>query len=80
LPCPFEEEFNLPTYPVNWPIGSGDSFRGVYHRPRREVHLFGKEASGKKNVKGVDKATAGLDIVPIDDPRQGLAGSTDPAS
>jgi hypothetical protein len=36
------------------------------------VHLFGKEASGKKTVKGVDKATAGLSIVPIDDPRQGL--------
>lgn len=30
-----EKEFELPTYAVNWPIGSGDTFRGVYHRPRR---------------------------------------------
>ena len=40
-----EREFDLPTYAVNWPIGSGDTFKGVYHRPMREVHLFDKDAS-----------------------------------
>jgi len=24
-----EREFSLPTYAVNWPIGSGDTFQGV---------------------------------------------------
>ncbi|CAM6105958.1 unnamed protein product [Calypogeia fissa] len=37
-----EKEFQLETYPVNWPIGSGDRFMGVFHRPRNEVHLFEK--------------------------------------
>eukprot|EP00245_Coleochaete_scutata_P010362 TRINITY_DN3613_c0_g4_i1.p1 TRINITY_DN3613_c0_g4~~TRINITY_DN3613_c0_g4_i1.p1 ORF type:complete len:411 (-),score=80.80 TRINITY_DN3613_c0_g4_i1:330-1508(-) len=38
-----EKEFDLPTYAVNWPIGSGDRFVGVYHRPTEEVHLFEKD-------------------------------------
>eukprot|EP00899_Mesostigma_viride_P003070 jgi/Mesvir1/12764/Mv22826-RA.1 len=33
-------EFGLACYPVNWPIGSGPRFKGVYHRPTKEVHLF----------------------------------------
>jgi len=32
-----EKEFNLPCYPVNWPIGSGDRFTGIYHRPTKCV-------------------------------------------
>jgi peptide chain release factor 3 len=64
-----EAEFSLPTYAVNWPIGSGDTFRGVYHRPMREVHLFDKDASEGKAKKGEDKATKGLEVVRIDDPR-----------
>ena len=63
-----EQEFNLPTYAVNWPIGSGDTFKGVYHRPMREVHLFDKDASAGKAKKGEDKATKGLSVVPVDDP------------
>ena len=64
-----EAEFNLPTYAVNWPIGSGDTFRGVYHRPMREVHLFNKDATATKTKKGdEDKATRGLEVVSIDDP------------
>ncbi|KAL2621509.1 hypothetical protein R1flu_001714 [Riccia fluitans] len=43
-----EKEFGLATYPVNWPIGSGDRFMGVYHRPRNEVHVFTKEKHGTK--------------------------------
>lgn len=35
-----EKELGIPTCPVNWPIGSGKEFRGVYDRERREVELF----------------------------------------
>lgn len=45
-----EKEFGLATHPVNWPIGSGDRFKGVYHRPRREVHLFTKAQHGRKGA------------------------------
>jgi len=37
-----EKEFDLPTYAVSWPIGSGDRFRGVYYRPTKKVYLFDK--------------------------------------
>ena len=62
-----ESEFNLPTYAVNWPIGSGDTFKGVYHRPRREVHLFNAEAKDGKAKKGEDKSTKGLEVISVDD-------------
>ena len=32
-----ENELGIPTCPVNWPIGSGKSFKGVYNRSRREL-------------------------------------------
>lgn len=38
-----EKEFGLSTHAVNWPIGSGDRFMGLYFRPERKVHLFEKD-------------------------------------
>jgi len=32
-----EKEFGLTSFPVTWPIGSGDRFCGLYHRPTRQV-------------------------------------------
>jgi peptide chain release factor 3 len=32
-----EKEFGLASFPVTWPIGSGDRFCGLYHRPSRKV-------------------------------------------
>ncbi|KAK3265931.1 hypothetical protein CYMTET_25407, partial [Cymbomonas tetramitiformis] len=58
-----EQEFNLPTYAVNWPIGSGDQFRGVFHRPMREVHLFDKTGAAGR-AKG-----AIANVLKFDDPR-----------
>ncbi|KAL6747846.1 peptide-chain release factor [Haematococcus lacustris] len=45
-----EKEFGLPAYPVNWPIGSGDRFCGVFHRPSAKVVLFERGARGKGAV------------------------------
>ncbi len=42
-----EKEFKLPTYAVNWPVGSGDQFQGVVDRKTRMIHLFQKSARGK---------------------------------
>ncbi len=44
-----EHELGIATCPVNWPIGSGKSFKGVYDRGMKQVELF----SGTK--KGTDK-------------------------
>jgi peptide chain release factor 3 len=56
-----EREFGLSTYPVNWPIGSGDRFVGVYYRPRQQVHLFEK---GKKH----GSQEASVRVLPWGDP------------
>lgn len=35
-----EEELGIDTYPVNWPIGSGRDFKGVFDRSKREILAF----------------------------------------
>ncbi|MBC8535195.1 peptide chain release factor 3 [Feifania hominis] len=35
-----EQELGIETYPVNWPIGSGKEFRGVFDRQRGEMLAF----------------------------------------
>jgi peptide chain release factor 3 len=35
-----EEVLKIRTYPMTWPIGSGDRFRGVIERANQTVHLF----------------------------------------
>ena len=39
-----ESELGIQTYPVNWPIGSGKEFKGVYDRDKKHIVSF--EASG----------------------------------
>lgn len=63
-----EREFNLPYYPVVWPIGDGDRFKGVYERDTQLVHLFEKGERGKKAQEIV--------TVSVDDPSLvGLLGN-----
>ena len=41
-----EKELGIPTCPVNWPIGSGKAFKGVYDRQKKEVELFSDTRKG----------------------------------
>ena len=43
-----EKELGIDTYAVNWPIGCGKEFKGVYDRQRSQVILFSGEGHGKK--------------------------------
>lgn len=36
---------------MNWPLGSGTGFKGVYDRQTREVHLFERTVHGAKKAK-----------------------------
>ena len=49
-----EEELGIETCPVNWPIGSGKEFQGVYDRPRQQILFFSdtsfKSKSGAEQV------------------------------
>jgi peptide chain release factor 3 len=44
-----EQELGLACWPVNWPIGSGDRFRGVIDRRSQQVVLFERAERGKQS-------------------------------
>lgn len=41
-----ERVLGIHALPLNWPLGSGREFRGVYDRETSEVHLFERTAGG----------------------------------
>lgn len=43
-----EQELGIDTYPVNWPIGSGKEFQGVYDREKKRILFFQGEGHAKK--------------------------------
>lgn len=53
-----EKELGIATCPVNWPIGSGKGFKGVYDRQKKEVELFSDTHKGT-TMGEVKKVEAG---------------------
>ena len=43
-----EHELGIPCCPVNWPIGSGKKFRGVFDRETEQVLLFSDTKKGTR--------------------------------
>jgi peptide chain release factor 3 len=41
-----ENVLGIGAYPMNWPLGSGSDFKGVYDRRTHEVHVFERSAHG----------------------------------
>jgi len=41
-----EKVLNLHAFPVNWPLGNGTDFKGIYDRMNNEVHLFERVPGG----------------------------------
>ena len=56
-----EKELGISTYPMNWPIGSGYEFKGVYDREKSEIITFTAN-NGQKEVdaKQVDLSDTSL--------------------
>lgn len=52
-----EQELGLQTYAVNWPIGMGDRFKGVFDRREQRIHLFERSAHGSSVA-----ATTAIDL------------------
>ncbi len=42
-----EKVLGIGAYPVTWPVGNGESFRGVYDRLERRLHLYERAARGR---------------------------------
>jgi peptide chain release factor 3 len=56
-----EKELGLTVYAVNWAIGEGSSFQGIYNRPTRTVHLYERNPRGHKQASET--------VTSIDDPK-----------
>lgn len=41
-----EQVLGIHTYPINWPLGTGSDFKGVYDRMQKQVHLFERTTGG----------------------------------
>ncbi len=61
-----EQVLGIETYAVNWPIGSGKEFRGVYDRRRRKVLTYALRESGAHEAESTvidpDGETLGCQI------------------
>ncbi|MBU5226228.1 peptide chain release factor 3 [Clostridium senegalense] len=47
-----ETELGIKSYPVNWPIGVGMHFKGVYDREKNEIEIFNEGDHGQKEITG----------------------------
>ena len=63
-----ERALGIAPFPVNWPLGSGPSFRGVYDRLAKQVHVFERTR--------LNATAAPVQVLGIDDPA--LADRLDP--
>ncbi|MDP9018585.1 MAG: peptide chain release factor 3, partial [Candidatus Eremiobacteraeota bacterium] len=62
-----ETVLGIHAYPINWPLGNGPSFRGVYDRQSKDMHLFERTTHGAKR--------ASVRITDVHDPQ--MASLTD---
>ena len=53
-----EKALGIAPFPVNWPLGNGPEFRGVYDRLDKQVHLFERAA---KNAQAAPVKVMGID-------------------
>ncbi len=65
LTAQVEEVLGIQSYPITWPIGSGDLFQGVYDRNQQKVLRFHKGDPG--NQKKVEVDVSGLDDPALDE-------------
>ena len=65
-----ENELGIATCPVNWPIGSGKAFKGVYDRNTEKVLLFSDTEKGTKEGEELDLSINDPQIDSILDPGQ----------
>ncbi|HKE35868.1 MAG TPA: peptide chain release factor 3 [Candidatus Baltobacteraceae bacterium] len=56
-----ESVLGIGAYPMNWPLGSGGQFRGVFDRRTHAVHLF------ERSAHGAERAT--LSVTDVRDPK-----------
>ena len=58
----------IATCPVNWPLGSGKSFKGIYERDKKCITTFKAEGAGQREIASTS--------IPLEDPaaREAVGG------
>ncbi len=63
-----EKILGIGAFPVNWPLGNGEDFKGIYDRLTRTVHLFERTAHGAYaapvDVRGIDDPAVAAKLTP----------------
>ena len=49
-----EREFGIGTYPMNWPIGCGQDFKGVYDREKQAILAFNEFHRGQSKIHAIE--------------------------
>ena len=49
-----EREFGIGTYPMNWPISCGVTFKGVYDRKAKAIHTFDNFHGGRNRLNVIE--------------------------
>ncbi|AKA71641.1 peptide chain release factor 3 [Clostridium scatologenes] len=49
-----EQVLGIKSYPMNWPIGSGADFRGVYDRNKKLIEVFNGGNHGQTQVEAIE--------------------------
>ena len=49
-----ENEFGIGAYPMNWPIGCGQDFKGVYDREKKEILAFNEFHRGQSKIRAIE--------------------------
>jgi peptide chain release factor 3 len=65
-----EQVLGIAAAPLNWPIGTGHEFCGVYDRTTRQAMVFRSVAHGSQMVP--------TDVAPLEDAGKPVAGATEP--
>ncbi|MBR3293233.1 MAG: peptide chain release factor 3 [Oscillospiraceae bacterium] len=49
-----EKEFGIGTYPMNWPVGCGQDFKGVYDRQKQAILAFNEFHRGQSKIQAIE--------------------------
>ncbi|MCQ2452520.1 MAG: peptide chain release factor 3 [Oscillospiraceae bacterium] len=58
-----ENEFGIGTYPMNWPIGSGIDFKGVYDRENKQILAFNEFHRGQSKIRAIECSLDDTDML-----------------
>ena len=72
-----EKELGIATCPINWPIGSGKEFKGVYDRESQKIHVFSDTENGTREGEDLVLSTDEADGVLLEGQKEKLMDEID---